>query len=246
MSLAKQDTIRLLQREILKLQGLEKSSSVESVDFCLEALTDHFPGRCFPQAAIHEFLSAGAETAAATASFVSGLTGRLMQPGGACLWISSSRLLNPSALKQFGIEPDRVVFIDLRKEKEVLWAVEEALKCEGVAAVIGEVRELDFTASRRLQIAVEKSRTTGFILRDHPRNINPNACVARWQIKPLGSQVPTPDMPGLGFLRWWVDLLRVKNGQPGRWQLEWVAGRFQTISTAESPLLQREPHRRAG
>jgi len=34
--------------------------------------------------------------------------------------------------------------------------MEEALKCAGLAAVIGEVREMDFKQSRRLQLAVEQ------------------------------------------------------------------------------------------
>ena len=38
----------------------------------------------------------------------------------------------------------------------MLWVIEEALKCEGLAAVIGEIKELSFTQSRRLQLAVEK------------------------------------------------------------------------------------------
>ena len=41
-----------------------------------------------------------------------------------------------------------------------MWAIEEALKCDGLAAVIGEMKELSFTNSRRLQLAVEKSHVT--------------------------------------------------------------------------------------
>ena len=92
-----------------------------------------------------------------------------MQPGGACIWISAARKIFPPGLKAFGIEPDRVIFVDLKREKDVLWATEEVLKCEGLAAVASEIRELSFTVSRRLQLAVEKSRVTGFILRDNPR-----------------------------------------------------------------------------
>lgn len=40
--------------------------------------------------------------------------------------------------------------------------MEEALKCGGLAAVVGEVQDISFTASRRLQLAVEQSGVTGF------------------------------------------------------------------------------------
>jgi protein ImuA len=33
-------------------------------------------------------------------------------------------------------------------------------------------------------------------------------------------------LPGLGFLRWQAELLKVRNGQTGRWVLEWHEGRF--------------------
>jgi protein ImuA len=243
---SKQDIIRQLKVEILHLQGFERSLMGNAIDFGLGPINRCFPYNNFPTRAVHEFISAGRETAAASASFVSGLAGRLMDTGGACLWISASRLVSPPALKQFCIEPDQVIFIDLKKEKEVLWAIEEALTCESLAAVIGEVREINFTASRRLQLAVEKSHTTGFLLRDNPRTLNANACAARWRIQPLASRVPVDGMPGIGFHRWSVELLKVKNGQTGSWQLEWAAGRFQAIFAQDVPLLQRERRRKAG
>ena len=103
--------------------------------------------------------------------------------------------------------------------------MEEALKCDGLSAVIGEMQELSFTASRRLQLAVEQSRVTGFILRHNPRNLNTTACVTRWKITSLPSEL-ADDMPGVGFPRWNVELLKIRNGKPGAWQIEWTAGPF--------------------
>ena len=151
-----------------------------------------------------------------------------MGSGGACVWISSGRKVFPPALKAFGIEPDRVIFLDLKREKEVFWAMEEALKCEGLAAVIGETPEIGLTVSRRLQLAVEQSQVTGFLLHHNPRHLNAIAAVARWKITPLASTL-SEGMPGIGFPRWNVELERVRNGQPGTWQVEWSAGRFHPV-----------------
>jgi protein ImuA len=151
-----------------------------------------------------------------------------MQHGGACLWISVSRTLFPPGLKAFAVEPDRVIFIDLKREKDVLWVTEEALKCEGLSAVIAELREISFTESRRLQLAVEQSRVTGFILRSDPRKLSATTSVARWKISPLPSE-PKDGLPGIGFPRWQVELLKVRNGNPGSWQIEWSAGRFMEV-----------------
>jgi protein ImuA len=246
MSQTKKDIIDQLQKEILLLQGY-KSSPAEAVDLNLGPITAAFPNAVFPTGAIHEFISTTSEQAASSGSFVAGLISPLMKNSDVSLWISSTRKVFPPGLHAFGIDPDKVIFIDLKKEKDALWAMEEALKCEGLAAVIGEIQNITFTASRRLQLAVEHSRVTGFLLRHQPRNNNPIACIARWKISPLASELE-PGMPGLGFPRWTVALERIRNGQPGTWQVEWSAGRFHPLSPATRavPALPQEQVRQTG
>lgn len=224
---AKNDLLQQLQKEILSLQGLKAVSGQSRLHTGLGPLETAFPNHTFPTGAVHEFISLQPEAAAATSGFMAGLLGLLMQKG-ACLWISNHRTLFPPALKTFGIEPDRIIFLDLVKEKDVLWAIEEALKCEPLAAVVGELRDLSFTASRRLQLAVEQSRVTGFIHRHQPKSGQTVACISRWKITPLAS-VPEAGLPGVGFPRWQVQLLKIRNGKPGSWQVEWSADRFRHI-----------------
>jgi protein ImuA len=243
MPAIKQDIIMQLRKDILLLQGF-KPPAAGVVDVGLGSITAAFPNAVFPTGAIHEFISTGPENAAASGGFVAGLTGSLMGSGGACVWITSSRKVFPSGLKTFGIEPDRVIFVDVKKEKEVLWVMEEALKCEGLAVVICEIPEVSFTASRRLQLAVEQSHVTGFLVRHNPRKLNTIACIARWKVSPLASK-PITGMPGVGFPRWNVELERIRNGQPGTWQMEWSAGRFQPVIKA-IPALPQEERRRTG
>jgi len=152
-----------------------------------------------------------------------------MQFDGATIWISSSRTVFPAALKTFGVEPDQIIFVDLEKEKDVLWTMEEALKCNRLTAVIGELREINFTESRRLQLAVEQSRVTGFILRQQSRIQNTIACVSRWRITSLQSELEE-GMPGVGFPRWHAELLKVRNGYSGKWKVEWQSNHFEEIS----------------
>lgn len=227
MQLAKHDIIQQLQKEVLSLQR-RKGTTAQRLNTGLWELEKAFPEKTFPLGAVHEFISNTKENAAATNGFMAGLISQLMQKNKTALWISTKRTLFPPALNIFGIDPERVIFIDLWKQKEVLWAIEEALKCNAVSAVIGELSELSFTESRRLQLAVEQSRVTGFIHRYNPRSENITACVTRWKIKPLASE--TGGMPGVGFPRWNVELLKVRNGKPGTWQIEWSAGNFRHIT----------------
>lgn len=230
----KESIIRKLQNEALSLQSRKGLIAEQIPDLDLGPLTSAFPAKTFPLGAIHELISDRNENAAATNGFLAGLLGKLNN-NGYCLWVSNKRTIFPSALKQFGIDPDRIIFIDLRQQRDVLWAVEEALKCDILSAVVGELSELSFTESRRLQLAVEQSGVTGFIHRHRPRSLNTVACVTRWKINPLPGNVED-NMPGVGFPRWNVELLKVRNGKPGIWDIEWHNGSFRHFAQGASAL----------
>jgi protein ImuA len=238
MATTKADIIIQLQKDILLMQGF-KLPSIGNKNIGLGPVNAAFPNSTFPLGAVHEFISAGTEEMAATGGFVACILASLMRGRGVVVWISSSRTIFPPALKLFGIEPERIIFVDLQKEKDVLWAMEEALKCNGLAAVVGEKKEINFTESRRLQLAVEQSGVTGFILRHQPRNLNTIASVSRWKITPLPSESEY-DLPGVGFPRWNVGLLKIRNGKPGVWQIEWSAGKFRHISPLVTSVLQEQ------
>jgi protein ImuA len=243
MSSLKANIIVQLQKEILHLQGTRSTSNSTVLDLGLETIKNAFPNAQFPLGVVHEFICEGTEDVSASCGFISGILSSLMRCGGACLWISSSQTVFPPSLKSFGIDPHKIIFISLRKEKEILWAIEEALKCDGLAVVVGEIQELSFTVSRRLQLAVEQSRVTGFIIRRNPRNINTTACVARWKIISIPSVV-VDDIPGVGFPRWNVELLKIRNGNPGTWQIEWMAGKFRPVYKFAS--INQEQQRKTG
>ncbi len=229
LSCTKNEAIAHLRHEILAMQGIKRIAGDDAIDTGLGPIENAFPGRCFPIGAVHEFTSQSFEHVASTNGFIAGIIGRLMEKGGACLWVSNRRTLFPPALKLFGIDPERIIFANPTKIKETLWTIEEALKCNALGAVVGELSELSFTDSRRLQLAVEKSHVTGFIHRVNARSENTVACVSRWQIRPLASNLDGI-LPGVGLPRWHVRLNKVRNGLPGSWDMEWTGERFQHIT----------------
>ena len=245
MFATKKEIIDRLQKDILSWQGYKAPAAGSAGITGLGPVESAFPNAVFPIGAIHEFLNFEPEQAAANNGFISGLLKSLMNKGGICLWISVSRKLFPPALKLFGVNPEQFIFIDLKRERDLLWVMEEALKCEGLAAVICEVREIGFAESRRLQLVVEKSKVTGFILRSDPHKISTTACVARWKIIPLPSAI-AGGMPGVGFPRWQIELLKVRNGNPGMWQMEWMDGRFIPLAPIITEAAMPDQRRKAG
>ncbi len=222
---ADRSIIEQLQKQILRQQG-SLPQAEQQLPLGLGRMEISFPGKVFPRAAIHEFISHSSQQAACTTAFMAVVLSKLMRQGSVCVWISTKprRAVFAPSLSQFGIEPHRILFVDTSKPKQTLWALEEALKCPVITAVVGELNELDFNESRRMQLAVEQSRVTGFIHRFRPRDLNAVACVSRWLISALPSEAPD-GLPGLGFPRWFVQLQKAKNGKPGEWQLQWTPGK---------------------
>jgi len=241
MPALKADIITQLKKDILALQGfrplLHQNQQID-----LGTINYSFPHSQFPLGVNHEFLCNDHEALTSSSGFIAGILSSLLKKGGASVWISSSHTIFPPALVSFGINPAQFIFIKLRNQKEILWTIEEALKCEGLTAVVGEVSCVDLTISRRLQLATEQTGVTGFLLRTHQRILNTTACFCRWQIHSLQSE--TEDgLPGVGFPRLNVELLKVRNGKPGSWQVEWANGKFNEVVVKTSPTI--EEHKEA-
>ena len=239
MSATKQEMIDKLRQDLLGWEGFRPIAPEERQSFGLGPIESAFPNQVFPTGVLHEFISTRPEFTAAIGGFIAGILHTLLEKGGICVWVSYSRRIYPPALKRFGVNPDRIIFIDVQREKDVLWVTEEALKCHGIAAVICETRLLSFMESRRLQLAIEQSQVTGFILRKDVKVLNTTACTARWTVRPLRSKL-RPGMPGVGHPRWQVELLKVKNGQPGVWNVEWKNQQFMpVIESAPAAKIKR-------
>src|SRR5690349_6139481 len=114
----KANIIAQLQKEILPLQGYKPVADGDCIDAGLGAVKYAFPNASFPLGAVHEFFCSGAEAASASSGFIAGILSSLMVKGGASLWISPHRIIYPPALKAFGIEPEKIIFINVANVKE--------------------------------------------------------------------------------------------------------------------------------
>ena len=239
MAETKADIIKRLNKEILPLQGFKHKLNNPRIDSALGIMKYAFPNHSFPLAAIHEFSCESQTSHSCTSAFITTLLSPMMQNGEIALWVSNERKVFPPALKLFGISPDKIIFINIKKDRELRWVLEEALQCPGLVAVIAELKELDFITSRRLQLAVEQSKVTGFIIRKNQRLFNTTASLTRWKIDSLASSAEE-DMPGIGFPRWNIELMKVRNGKPGYWQVECIDGKFRHITQATTITVEQQ------
>jgi protein ImuA len=175
--------------------------------------------------AVHEIVGAGGD--GAPFGFAAAVLAATAKAGRRVLWCrlaaerGESGLPYGPGLLRFGLDPERLIVVEARRPKELLWAMEEGLRCPGLAATVGEAAA-DPTAGRRLQLAAEKGGGLGLLLCSHGAAV---AAVTRWRVAaaPAGAD---------GRPAFDVALLRARNGDRGRWRLEWddAALRFHMVA----------------
>ncbi len=121
-------------------------------------------------------------------------------------------------------DPARLLMVTARRDEDLFWAMEEGLRCPGIAAVLGETRAADPTAGRRLSLAAEKNGVPALLLRAQPGPPQ-SVCATRWRIA-SASSASTPGLTDVGAARWRVELRRNRFGTPSAdeipsWLLEW-------------------------
>ncbi|MDF8334067.1 hypothetical protein [Novosphingobium cyanobacteriorum] len=116
----------------------------------------------------------------------------------------------------------RLIHVAAEKPEDALFALEEGLRCRDLAFVIGEIagnpRALDFTASRRLSLAVEKHGVPLWLVRlDARRDLG--SARMRWQVEAAPSPPPRWNPQAPGAASWRAELFRSHTFQPGQWTL---------------------------
>ncbi|MFT3933800.1 MAG: Error-prone repair protein ImuA [Chitinophagaceae bacterium] len=233
----KKQAIEALKKELFFLQGFKATASKPELASSLGSILQAFPEKRFPLSAVHEFVALTNEDNNASRGFIAGLLSLIAGNNCALLWITTGPAIFPPALKRFGIDAQRILFIHLKNHKDRLWSLEQALQCNALPAVVAEISDLNFIESRRLQLAVEKSQSTCFLLRKSPKHLGVTAATARWHISTLPSYA-VDGLPGLGHPHWHIELSKVKNGKTGAWQMQWKGNHFEESNTTKKTITE--------
>ncbi len=150
-----------LQRRIRQLECAHLTS-LERVSTGCEALDKLLPGKGFHRGALVEWLAAPGSGAAGLALLAAR---EACREGDTLVVIDEARRFYPLAAAGLGIDLARLVIVCPASKKDSLWAVHQSLGCQGVGAVVAWPEKLDDRAFRRIQLAAERGRSLGFLLR---------------------------------------------------------------------------------
>jgi cell division inhibitor SulA/protein ImuA len=90
----------------------------------------------------------------------------------------------PASLQGGGLLLERLLMVRTHKEKESLWACEQALRNGRGGAVLAWPERISFTRLRRLQIAAEANAKLAFLFRPESALRNASPAALRLQLEP--------------------------------------------------------------
>ena len=176
-------------------------------------------------ATLSELFAAGARDGGATGFLLAELERALAARGGPLLWVQERMAIveggriYPPGIGAKGFVPE-LIHVEAKDARAALWAMEEGLRCAALGGVIGELwgdpRALDFTATRRLAVAAERSGVPAWLVRLGGQ-ANLSGARMRWRVAsaPSGENGLDPRAPGAAA--WDAELFRARGVAPGRW-----------------------------
>jgi len=150
------------------------------------------------------------------------------------LWVQDRMaILESGRVYPPGLAAQDLIHVEARDARDALWAMEEGLRCNALSCVIGELwgdpRALDFTATRRLAVAAERSGVAAYLIR-LGGHANLSGARMRWRIASAPSLPNDLDPRAPGAAAWDAELFRARGMPPGRWTLARDQGALNLVT----------------
>jgi protein ImuA len=150
------------------------------------------------------------------------------------LWVQDRMaILESGRVHPPGLPSQNLIHVEARDARDALWAMEEGVRCAALSAVIGEIwgdpKALDFTATRRLAVASERSGTPCWLVR-LGGTANLSGARMRWRIASAPSLLNDLDPKAPGLSAWDAELFRARGMPVGQWTVSHDSGAFHLVA----------------
>lgn len=188
---------------------LGRSTGVPAVDRLL-------PGGQLASGMLIEWISDGAGSGASLLPVVA--LKNLQHHGGVMVVVDRLGHFYPPAASAWGVDLQHVMVIRPTTEADELWAIDQALRSDGVTAVLAWPQRIDSFAFRRLQLAAESSGAMGLLVRPRRAISEPTWAAARLLVSPQpasdSNDWEEDELPDSWRLE--VSVLRTRGGRVGQ------------------------------
>ena len=149
-------------------------------------------GNIAPGTAI-EFLSRGDGSGAM--SMACRLAGRLQHLGrGTVVIVDAAGDFYPPGAIALGLALEQTVLVRPATQRDMLWAVEQALRCPDIGAVVCHLGAIDALIGRRLMLAAEVGNTVGLFARPASAQKQSSFASVRFDVQPVSTEADDSSM----------------------------------------------------
>ncbi len=201
--------IEMLRRRIAQFETSQPGDSRRHVSSGCEPLDRLLPDEGFRRGTLVEWLAAGWGSGVGTLALATARAA--CRDGGALVVLDRRREFYPPAAVRLGIDPRNLIVVRANGDADNDWALDQALRCRAVAAVLAWPEKLDGRTFRRLQLAAEENGTLGLLIRDESVRHEPSWADVRLLIESLSLGLGQGDMRRLR-----IHLLRCRGTTSGR------------------------------
>jgi protein ImuA len=164
-----------------------------------------------------------------------------VEAGKPVLWVQERMaVLEAGRVYPPGLGLADLIHVTARDARSALWAMEEGLRCGALGAVIGELwgdpAALDFTATRRLAVAAERSGVPGWLVR-LGGSANLSGARMRWRVASRPSHAHSFDPRAPGAPAWDAEMFRARGHPPGRWSVSHDSHSFRLVAASRDRAL---------
>jgi hypothetical protein len=160
---------------------------------------------------------------------------------GTLVVVDPDKTFYPPAATGLGIDLRRLVLVRPRHMTDALWAVEQSLRCRGVAVTFCRLEQLNARLGRRLQLAAEHGGGLGFLIRPPSVRKQPSWSDVRFLIEPVCRESSSSGR------RWRVEVLRCRRGGAGEQSILLECDdATNAVHLVSEPLPTAQPRRATG
>ena len=219
-SLQKTKLIDRLRNRIRKVETAGRIDDGVRVSSGCAAIDRLLPGTGYQRGTLVQWLTGGG----LGADYLSLLLAReSCADGGALVIFDPLNQFYPPAAAAIGINLDNLVILHTEqpgrptnaRQEDLLWSIDQSLRCPGVAAVWGPLDHIDERWFRRFQLSAESSGCLGLFVQPLSESCQPSWAEVQWLVSATGRvQTNQPRSPSNQLVR--LQLTRCRGAQTGK------------------------------
>jgi hypothetical protein len=173
--------IETLRRQIAQIERPRTGNGATPISSGCGPLDRLLPEGGFRPGTLAEWL---ADEAGGAGSLAVAAARQACRDGGALVVLDPLRRFYPPAAARLGIEPHEPIVVQTDDQADYRWALDQALRCRAVAAVLAWPERLDGRTFRRLQLAAEEGGGLGLLIRPLAARQEPSWADVRLLVEP--------------------------------------------------------------